>query len=207
MQGHRKLIFLVLLVFVILLAIGIGSWLGPAQAFPTQATKPHYRILYLVPPKNELQANEDTPGSFASLQAEGVQATSDFSTLKKEVATQPPDAIILHKNLLAQIDQKWVQQQYRKGVIVVAVNLTMRELAQYLDDSELSNGNWTEGWYKKPFYSYAGKKPATDAYSVQESARSGLFAGAISTGTNNFGANVKPFISTIRLSIQSLRQQ
>jgi len=205
MQKRRKLILLLSILGIV--GIVLGMWLQSAAALPAPAAKSNYRILYLAPEQNGLQASEDVPGSSQALQGEGFQIVSDFTSMKRQTEQQQPDAIVLHKKLLGKVDQKWIAHQYRKGVIVAGINITMRELATYVDDPDILQGNWTEDWHKKPYYSYAGKKPSTDASSVQESSRTGLFAGAITNGTDNFGANIKPFASTIKLSIQSLEQQ
>lgn len=187
--------------------VAIFAWLRPVEALPAPAVPPEYHIIYLAPERQEMQAAEDTPGSFESLQAEGFQIVSNFPSLKTKVEKHRPDAIVLHKNQISKTDQKWIAQQYQKGIIIVGINVKMREIANLVGDPTIMNANWTEDWYKKPFYSYAGKKAATDTFSVQESSKTGLFAGAMTNGTNNFEANVKPFVSTLKLSIQSLRQQ
>lgn len=206
MQNQRKLVYLAFMILAAI-AVALGVWLRSAKALPAPVAQSKYRILYFAPEQNALQASEDIPGSSQALQAEGFQIVTDYPSLKSQVEQQRPDAIVLHKKQLGQIDPKWVAAQYRKGVIVAGINMTMREIAAWVEDPSIMDANWTDSWYKMPFYSYAGMKESTDPFALQEAAKTGLSAAAKTGGTNNFEGTIKPFVSVLHLSIKDLQQQ
>ncbi len=186
------------LVLVSVIALAIVAGIALSQS-ATASTPPlvvsDARILYMAPAS--LAPSDDTPGSFVALQGEGVTVLHDFKDLKHSVEQSKPDAIILHALSLPSVDRGWVASQYRDGVIIVAINVPMIQLIDWVDDPSLLSTQWPTNWYRKPFYSYAGTKIG---------ARNGIRA----SGNNNINdqeGNLNQFLFTIKLAINDFRSR
>jgi hypothetical protein len=183
---------------VIVVVLGIVAGVALSQS-ATASTPPlvlsDARILYLAP--SSLTGSDDTPGSFAALQAEGATVLHDFNEMKRSVAQAKPDAIILHQLSLPNVDKAWVASQYHNGVIIVAINVPMVELIDWVNDPNLLNTPWPDNWYKRPFYSYAGTK-------------TGSWGGIRASGNNNINdieGNLKQFMFAIKLAINDFKSR
>ncbi|MBI5033538.1 MAG: hypothetical protein HZB51_23700 [Chloroflexi bacterium] len=180
-----------LVAVIVLLGVGIGFLSFQTATISTSPVLvPNTGILYLAP--TFLLPFDDTPGSFAALQAEGITVLHDFNDLKRLVAQSKPDAIILHQLSLPNVDKNWVASQYRDGVIIVAINVPMTQLIDWVDDPSLRDTPWSENWYKKPFYAYVGSK-------------AGFWGGIRAGGNNNINdveGNLQQFMFAIKLAIR-----
>lgn len=189
---------------IIIVALGIGVGIALAQS-ATALTVPlvlsDAKILYLAP--SSLSPSDDTPGSFAALQAEGVTVLHEINDLKRSVEQSKPDAIIIHQSSLSSIDRSWVASQYHSGIIIAIINMKMRDMADLVGDSRILESPWTDNWYKKPFYSYVGVKltllPSGEPLRER-----------VVRGTNNINdqeGNLKRFLYTLKLAIKAFESQ
>lgn len=183
-----------LAVIASILGIAAGTLLiESAIAKPSALVLPNANILYLVPAA--VAPSEDIPGSSIAMQAEGVAVLHDFERLKRATEFTKPDAIIFHQLSLAGVDHSWIADQYRRGVVIAAINVKMTELAELVNDPTILNSPWPDNWYRKPYYAYAAQK--TDP--------SGGVRGA---GNDNLGdqeRNLQKLLFTLKLAIKNLQ--
>lgn len=200
----RKIIILVAIGFLSIAAFGASSYLGnQTTAEQGELALGNPRIVYLAPSK--LAAVSDTPGSIAEWRNQGVTVVHDFGSLKAEINTAPADAIILHKESLPQVNNKWLAAEYKRGTLIGGINIRMSELSEIVGDPEIMNSPWDDAFYKPPFYTYAGKLTAADPKSVAESQKSGLFAGTTAQGRNNLTSKtLSPMLFELKLAIKDI---
>jgi hypothetical protein len=168
---------------------------------PAVTTLPSATILYLAP--TSLAAADDIPGSSAAFQTEGVTVIHDFNSLKRAMEQSKVDAIILHQLSLPGVEKSWVVSQYRNGVVIAAINVKMRDLADLVSDPSIVESPWTDNWYKKPFYSYVGIK--ITLFPSGEPSRQ-----TVAQGTNNINdqeGNLKRFLYALNLAVKAFRTQ
>ncbi len=187
---------------MLLLGIALGiAVVQAAGATRPPSVLPPARILYLAPAV--LPTAEDVPGSKAALQAEGVTVFHDFGVLKQATTQDKPDAVILHQQSLPQVDKGWIAKQYHSGIVIAAINVKMRDLADLVGDSRILESPWTDNWYKKPFYSYVGIK-VTLMPSGEPSRET------VAHGTNNINdqeGNLKRFLYALRLAVKAFESK
>lgn len=58
--------------------------------------------------------------------------TSDPTALTEFVATQQPNAIVIHAAVADKLDSAWLRQQYDAGIIIGGINMLRTELKAYL---------------------------------------------------------------------------
>lgn len=187
---------------IVFLVIGASiAFVQAANATTPPLVFPDAKILYLAPAS--LSPADDTPGSFAALQAEGVRILHDYNDLKHSVAQAKPDAILLHRLSLPSVDKDWVAQQYHNGIIVATINVPMRDMANLVGDSSILDSPWTDNWYKMPFYSYVGIKITLSPSGEPTGER-------VVHGTNNINdreGNLTHFLYTLKLAIKAFGAQ
>jgi hypothetical protein len=187
---------------IVILVIGASIiFVQAANANTPPLVLPNAKILYLAPAT--LSTTEDTPGSFATLQAEGITILHDYSDLKRSTEQAKPDAIILHQLSLPSVDKDWVVKQYHNGIIVAAINVKMRDMANLVSDPSILDSPWTDNWYKMPFYSYVGIKITLSPSGEPTGER-------VVHGTNNINdreGNLTHFLYTLKLAIKAFGAQ
>jgi hypothetical protein len=188
--------FWLLALLVVLMGIAASAvFIESVTAKPTPLQLPNARIVYFVP--KILAPSEDIPQGVAVFQNEGVSIVHDFESLKQLVSANPPDAIILHADSIPQVNLEWLRNQFQSGVIIAGMNIRKSELSNlvgYRNSQEPANVD--EGWYKKPYYSYAGRKVNASG-------------GAEVSGTNNINAQegtMQQFFFALRLAVKNLKE-
>lgn len=113
------------------------------------------KMVYLAP--DTLAAGEDIPGGSLALSLRGVHIVHNMTALKQWTVQESPQVIMVHQASLAELDSKWLAEQYDAGVTITSFNLTMHELYKLLGTSLPASSGFTDGWQRKPFYSYTFK--------------------------------------------------
>lgn len=91
-----------------------------------------YNLLYLV------DSSAVAPDSFVSPQNLSKQGNFQIASNWNEVLRlnneQLPQVLIIHKSAVNSVDHSWLQSAYRRGVIIVGINIPFTELAQMIGD-------------------------------------------------------------------------
>jgi hypothetical protein len=92
-----------------------------------------WRIAFLV---TEGELPDDyvvTPQRIADSLGDGLVAeVNDWDTFLELEAEKPFDALIIHESALPFVDNAWTQDAYRRGVVMVVINIYYPELADLL---------------------------------------------------------------------------
>lgn len=89
----------------------------------------NYRVAYIA------QENTVTSGYLA---AADVQITSTWDEVLAFDAAAPLQAIVIRSSAIESVDSEWVRAAYRRGIIVVGVNLFLPELSALTGDNCVS---------------------------------------------------------------------
>lgn len=177
--------------FLALLGLAASAvFIQSATAKPSPLKLPTARIVYLVP--DRVWQLENTPETMSTFQQEGVTLVHDFKSLEQEIAKNPPDVIMAHAASLPQAEAKWVRDQFQAGIIIVGMNVSQSELWNWVGYRNQEATVINESWYKKPYYSYVGRKTTEQG---------GVEAG----GTNNINAKEgtwQQFFFALRLAVR-----
>jgi hypothetical protein len=93
---------------------------------------PDYRIIYLTTEGNAEARKFTAPDVLESTLGAQTVYTGNDSMFFNDAS--PLDAIIIHDSAMSLVDNKWLANIYRKGVIVVTFNIDGFELASVLQD-------------------------------------------------------------------------
>lgn len=161
-------------IFVAVIAIVVGFVLqtreaapkadptsSPTTTTPERAPTPravHWppdgeRIVYLASSPDTVAF--DLPVPVEEFSAQGVALVYNFDDSKSlfETPATAPQAIILHKSRIGEVDQAWLQPRYPTGLVIAGVNISVHELAALVGDENLAHDpNYWEGGIE-PFFS------------------------------------------------------
>jgi hypothetical protein len=161
-------------------------------------------ILYLA--SGPQTVNDDLGISVEDLELQGMTIYYEFDELKRaaDSFSHPADAIVVHVSRLSEVDQEWLRAKFRSSVIVAGVNITIRELADYVGDTTLQGDEaWTDGWQGGRFFSVIGYKPTGTSEEQQLATQQGLQLAHMAHSTDNIQSpdDVGFFLSIIRRNI------
>jgi hypothetical protein len=186
---------------------------------PTQASSKARDFVFYLPPNGErivyLASDPKTVDSdllvpTSELEAKGVTLVYSFDDLRSmfnDEATAP-EAIILHKSRLNEVDKDWIQKVYPTGVVVAGINVSVHELATLVGDERArQDPNWPDGGME-PFYSILFMKSSIgipcDSPEAQRRAQAGeAFSCSSGVMAHNIrdSIDVDSFLSFIRRDI------
>lgn len=206
-----------------------ASYPGPS---PVPTTTPEPTALlpsatedvpFYIPPNGEriiyLASSLETVGSdllipAGELEAKGVTLVYGFDGIKSmfDKEETAPEAIILHKSRLNEVDKDWIQKIYPTGVVMAGVNVSVHELAALLGDERAAQDpNWPDP-VNVPYFSILHMKSsiAVPCGSAEEQQRAkageaiscswGVTANRIRNSTD-----VDTFLSFIRQKISGVK--
>ena len=199
-----KLVLSVMIVSAIITALAMTSSVIARQR-PVYYRPPNgERMLYLAPKDSAdlgLQISE------SELATNGVAIVRDSTALTGLLESDPnaADAVIVHGSRLSEVDRSWLRVLYRRGVVIAGINMTMKELAEFLGE-ELITGDeaWNDGWQKEPFYSILAFKAPSSPDEQAKAQAEGKVVGTVASSTDNIRSQdeLSAFLSLIRRDIE-----
>lgn len=76
----------------------------------------------------------------------GAQTVHSWQSLLEIHRQHPMNAIIIHANSLAAVNQEDIGELYRQGVVIAAFNVYSPPIAELLGDECLGRNGWMDGW-------------------------------------------------------------
>jgi len=182
-------------------------------------TQANPRPFFYLPPRGETMGYLaprpgtaiDVPMTATDLRLNGVAVVYEFAELENLVSngSNKVDAVIIHTTRLADVDQLWIRKLYRQGVVIAGVNISIRELGDFLDDDYVAGDpTWTDGWQKEPFFSILALKVTGTTEEQQRALSEGRLLGVAVRSTDNIrsASDAEVFLSLIRRDIWELRE-
>jgi hypothetical protein len=120
-------------------------------AFPSISLS-KYHIVYLVKEgaveRNSLMA----PSRLEDANILGVQVAHSWDKVLTLDRAAPVDALIIHNSAISLVDQDWVSNAYRQGIVIATFNIYAPELANLVEDPCIAKDNFASESYSVPFY-------------------------------------------------------
>lgn len=97
------------------------------------AEVPDARIVYIVDQSSASEASQRMVSGLTT--TFGATVIQDWQAVVELDNLTPIDALIVDASALAQIDQTWVAQRYRQGVVIAGINLDGTRMSALLQDN------------------------------------------------------------------------